>query len=568
MQDPAHSMGGGAARHDSPGPGMAEVEPLDAFVAPGVRRSIEEAYGARIEEQASLAAVLADPTFLEGADAHVALYADHGVVHARDVARQLLQVLDIADGRLFPARTPDRLAWMKAYGVLLACLHDIGMINSTASGRAEHPEFATQALLGPEFDAIVGRVQDDDRCGIAGRLDRLHRAGGLGSVTPATVLREALAMANCHSKSKVPTALLNDRGRLRRAMREAASRDLSGPHRTARPAAGASFAWLELADPALVDDVVDTLRALRCADALRQRGTALKTSGNYEIFVDERSGNAIYALRPDDGHLYLLEVTDPIAAGEANLASSQLDANGDLRISFHHGAFRGAATMLKAANSAALVVSDIQADAIGSFAREDRHPGLRRTGEVRILIEAVEENPAFAGRVRAALRRLNPAAAARVRLVASLDVAAPGERSRYLRSADVRWGLARRREVLGHIARSGYRAEAIDAKTAFREVRGIELRAGEALIEAGSSSGFVYVPMGDGLRGLPLGGYPGFTIRPWVLVGITGVVRGAVRNSGVLAERDIELLAIPKRVFLDRWHATYDLRGFAARLRQ
>ena len=166
-------------------------------------------------------------------------------------------------------------------------------------------------------------------------------------------------------------------------MREAASRDLSGPHRTARPAAGASFAWLELADPgALVDDVVDTLRALRCADALRQRGTALKTSGNYEIFVDERSGNAIYALRPDDGHLYLLEVPDPIAAGEANLASSQLDADGDLRISFHHGAFRGAATMLKAANSAALVVSDIQADAIGSFAREDRasRPAANRRG--------------------------------------------------------------------------------------------------------------------------------------------------------------------------------------------
>ena len=59
----------------------------------------------------------------------MALYADHGVVHARDVARQLLQVLDIADGRLIPARTPDRLGWMKAYGVLLACLHDIGMID-------------------------------------------------------------------------------------------------------------------------------------------------------------------------------------------------------------------------------------------------------------------------------------------------------------------------------------------------------------------------------------------------------------------------------------------------------
>ena len=542
---------------------------LDAFLDPEVRRAIEETWSARINEQASLAAALADPSFLEAPSRHVALYADHGVVHARDVALMLLQVLDTANGRLIPTRAPDRLGWMKAYGVLLACLHDIGMADCSPVGRAMHPEFATQVVLGPEFDGILRRLRDDAG-GIAARIVRLGRAGALGGRAPEAVLREALALANCHSKSKVPTALLNDPGALRRAMLAAAAAEV--PARAGRPGPlHADFAWLEMATGPgreLVEDVIDTLRALRCADALRQRGTALKTSGGYEIFVDERSANAVYALRPDPAHLYFLEVPDPVAAGEANLASSQLDAGGDLRVSFHHGAFRDLETVRKAARSAALVVADIQADAIGSFERSDvdAHPGLRRQADIRILIESVEENPAFARQVRAELGLLDPAAAARVRIVACLAPASEAERSRYLRSADLDWDLARRREVLRRIARSGCPTQAIDPEVAFREVRQIALRAGETLIEAGTPSRFVYVPLGEGLRGLPLGGYPGFTIPAGVLVGATGVIRGAARNSSVAADRDLELLAIPKGVFLDHWHVTYDEAAFAALL--
>ena len=65
---------------------------------------------------------------------------------------------------------------------------------------------------------------------------------------------------------------------------------------------------------------------------------------------------------------------------------------------------------------------------------------------------------------------------------------------------------------------------------------------------------------------MPLGGYPSFTIPTGVLVGATGVIRGAARNSSVAADRDLELLAIPKGVFLDYWHVTYDVAAFAALL--
>ena len=220
------------------------------------------------------------------------------------------------------------------------------------------------------------------------RVVRLHETGSLGTQAPTVVLREMLAMANSHSKSKVPVSVLNDPGSLRRMMLIAATTDLhvlyrqqraekasasgateagpgasrgDGPRAPQGPADAPStqameahpisalcdgviagpegrnaFAWLESGNTLareLIEDVIDTLRSLRCADALRQRGTVLKTSGNCEIFVDQRTANAIYALRPDDQHLCLLEIPDQINAGEANL-SSQLDADGNLRISF------------------------------------------------------------------------------------------------------------------------------------------------------------------------------------------------------------------------------------------
>jgi hypothetical protein len=606
---------------------MTQLDALDAFVDPQVRLAIEQTYYARINEQCRLREALKDPLFLKNPSGQAALFSDHGVVHARDVALQILQVLDTVHGVLIPTRAPRRLAWMKAFGVLITYIHDIGMIDLSLVGRSMHPEYATQAVLGPGFDHIIERLWEEDRGGIAARLVRLEEAGALEPQPPKVVLREMLAMANCHSKSKVPVALLNDLSSLRRMMQVVATSDLHALYRqqrlekalalsdakgtgpgalrghgleaTQRRADAAliqaaqsslpsplrdggparddgddcrnAFAWLESGNtPArqLVEDVVDTLRALRCADALRQRGTVLKTSGNYEVFVDQRTANAIYALRPDDQHLYLLEVPDPIAAGESNLSSSQLEADGNLRVSFYHGMFRDQDTVLNAARSAALVVNDIQADAIESFDRTNgpAHPGSRRSAEVRILIESVDDNPAFADMVRQELQILNSVAAKRVRVVASLDAGSALERGRYLRGSELDWDIDRRREMLRKVARCGHLTEEIDPVEGLREVRRIELRSGDTLIEAGTPSGFVYIPLGDGLRGLPLGGYQNFFIGAWILVGVTGVIRGAVRNAKVVAEQDLALLVIPKSVFLEHWHFTYDQKAFAARL--
>ena len=309
---------------------------LDAYVPACVRERIEQTYYARVSEQATLDRLAQDAAFLDDPGAHAALFSDHGVVHMRDVAARILVVLDTIHGVCIPPRRHERLeGFMKSYGVMLAYLHDIGMADLSPLGRATHAAFVAQAVFTPALDEIVEAVWAANSGAIAARLRDLSARGALAQ-DPATVWREMLALAMAHSKSCVPRAVLDRPARLRRAMLATLGSDLriryggrrgctsrgarvpagAGPAasaaRAARPVdldalaaqlppalrrfytepGREAFGWLVGTHPAvreLVQDVVDTLRALRCADALRQRGTALKTSGAYEVFVDNAS---------------------------------------------------------------------------------------------------------------------------------------------------------------------------------------------------------------------------------------------------------------------------------------
>ena len=81
----------------------------------------------------------------------------------------------------------------------------------------------------------------------------------------------------------------------------------------------------------LAEDVIDSLRVLRCADALRQRGTVLRTSAGYQVFIDRDTANALYALEHGNGRGFLVEGDNVFSAGEANLASSELTVEGNVR---------------------------------------------------------------------------------------------------------------------------------------------------------------------------------------------------------------------------------------------
>ncbi len=123
-----------------------------------VRTYLEERFWRPIEAQASLEALCSDPAFLADPGTHPAIFADHGVVHARDVAIGLVRLLDTIDGVLIPGRPAPRRRFLEALGVAAAYLHDIGMVDMTPLGRRMHPVFAAHAAFGPDIDPLVDHL--------------------------------------------------------------------------------------------------------------------------------------------------------------------------------------------------------------------------------------------------------------------------------------------------------------------------------------------------------------------------------------------------------------------------
>jgi|GEM_PF-669871 len=567
---------------------------LDRWVSAAIRDEIESRFYAQINAQATLSRLARDPEFMATPAQHVGLFADHGVEHVRDVANQVLTVLATCHGVLIPRRDVRRFALMQGYGVLLAYFHDIGMIDFSSFGRAMHPEYAAQAVFDPALDDLIESLWRENSAGLAWQLLTLAEQGQLHQ-DPKLVLRELLSLALCHSKSKAPVTMLNDRHALRANLIETVTTDLrvlyaeqrrrKQPQPQPQPqsrndATGgerlnpqiarfahrfpdAAYRWLVDNSPVLsefVDDVIDTLRTLRVADALRRRGTLLETSGHYQIFVDRRSGNALYALRLDQDRLFLLELSDRISAGEANIASSELEPSGDLRISFHRGHFSAAGASAYAARCAAQVVFDIQSDVIESFRRAANAPDLKPLAEVAILLEETDDDITFAQMVQNELVKLAPGQS--VRVTPSLTHVQSAERARYLAAQPLPWGADLRRDLLAHLAHSGYPAACIDPARAFENVRLLTLRAGDVLIEAKTPAAFVYIPLGIGLNVVPWGGYRSVSAQPWQMLGAAGVIRGAERSATIVAERDVQVVMIPRSTYLTYWHHALNLDAF------
>lgn len=128
---------------------------LDDHLPPAIRTDLEERLWRPIEAQATLEALYDDPAFIADPGHHPAIFADHGVVHVRDVAAGLVRLLDTIDGVLLPARPPARRQFVETIGVALAYLHDIGMVDMSVDGRRSHAVYAAQAAFGPDVDTLV-----------------------------------------------------------------------------------------------------------------------------------------------------------------------------------------------------------------------------------------------------------------------------------------------------------------------------------------------------------------------------------------------------------------------------
>ena len=128
---------------------------LDTFLPPAVRTELEERLWRPIERQATLEVLREDPSFFDEPGLHPAMFADHGVAHVRDVAVGLVRLVDVVDGVLLPERPPARKALVQAWGVALAYLHDVGMVDMSRVGRRTLALHAAHVAFAPEADALV-----------------------------------------------------------------------------------------------------------------------------------------------------------------------------------------------------------------------------------------------------------------------------------------------------------------------------------------------------------------------------------------------------------------------------
>jgi len=551
---------------------------LDQHLPPELRADLEHRFWRPIEAQAKLESLIDDPSFFADPGRHPAMFADHGVVHVRDVANGLVGLVETVDGVLLAARPEARRRFVATFGVALAYLHDIGMVDMSPIGRRIHPHYAAHAPFWPDTAPLVDHLLTAGP--FRARLDEVASAEPFGSPVEV-VARELLSLTAAHSKTTIPASLLDDRAALRREMQRivftgldqhraeaAASLGLPAPAprngREPRTDVGAdpdrSFAWLardEGAQGALADDAIDAVRVLRAADVLRQRGTALRTSGGYEVCFDARTARAVCTLRSTTGDAaYVITYEDVRGAGEANIRVAYVTSHGHLRIAFHHGAFGDDEAVTRAAASVGNAILDIQSDVLPSFAGASGRglpPPAIRPGEIRIQLEQPRDDPAFAETVARIVAALDPRLASRIDVVANLEDATADERARFLGAEPIDGSSDLAVEILQRLDEHGAGTADLDRSTAFREVVRASIQPRETLVAAGSSPSFAYVPMGPGLVVLPGGGYAPSSLNPWVPVATTGVIRGAERNSEVVAVDAVDVVMIPAERYAREW---------------
>jgi len=226
-------------------------------------------------------------------------------------------------------------------------------------------------------------------------------------------------------------------------------------------------------------------------------------------------------------------------------------------LSFHRGAYDSNEAYHNAVYATAITINDLLFDVVDSFWRKKAIRKVKNAKDIQVLLESTDDNPRFTEQVQEQLLRLNPAVQDQVQIVPSLKNVSDAEREHYLKAAELDWDTKKRKTVLENIRQAGQNIKNIDLVEGFKHIKLSELQAGELLIKAGAPSTFVYIPLGDGLKIVPLGGYQSFFVAAWMPLGNTGVIRGDVRNADVVAEKNVSLLMIPKEIYMRYWYAPY-----------
>jgi hypothetical protein len=102
---------------------------IDRHLTAELRSALEERFWRPMVEGSTLEALRDDHALGRGSNGHPALFADHGIVHARDVAAGVVDLAATVDGILLPRRPADRCEFVVGLAVIIAYVHDVGMFD-------------------------------------------------------------------------------------------------------------------------------------------------------------------------------------------------------------------------------------------------------------------------------------------------------------------------------------------------------------------------------------------------------------------------------------------------------
>src|SRR3954471_6605651 len=97
---------------------------IDRHLAAELRSVLEERFWRPMVKGSTLQALRDDHALGRGSNGHPALFADHGIVHVRDVAVGVVDLAATVDGILLPRRPADRREFVVGLAVIIAYVHD------------------------------------------------------------------------------------------------------------------------------------------------------------------------------------------------------------------------------------------------------------------------------------------------------------------------------------------------------------------------------------------------------------------------------------------------------------
>ncbi len=475
---------------------------VDDYLGARARLLLEQRYYEPINRAAATDA-LASREVIDEAGVTALMAPDRGVVAVCSLAQRALWTLDIVRGRLIADRSNERMEFMRTYGVLLSYMSQI-------RGGAPIARHLTDSAFDDVLEALLA--------GASSRAIARVREVTRSDADSAEQLRALLTLADA---------------------------GVTGPD--------SDLPQLESSTPEareLSEDIVDTLRVVRCAPALHMRSAPLRTSGGYELFVDRTTADAVCALETAGGRIFLVSSRDPHTAGRANLAVCELTRDGNVRFAPHTAQFLSTLASNRGARAFALIALDAYELIRSSFGSNQSHDAPAP----RLQLERGVLETEFFEFVRAAIELRDPSLAESIEDVPALGDVPPRERIRYDAAERLALDDDARGEILVHIGSARDPASELAGEAAFRHVRRVRVQPDEVLVDAGDPSGFVYVAEGDGLAGNPVGEYPPFVVKPWTLIGARGAISGAPRSARIVASREVSVLMIPPETYLQSWY--------------